>query len=102
MSALLIIREETASGTLLRSFTLRLPTACTTIRDVITERVRQQLAERPAIAVDAQIVHALAEFERNGFIVLVGDHQAESLDEAFLIQPDTQVSFVKLVPLVGG
>jgi hypothetical protein len=39
---------------------------------------------------------------RNGFFVLVGDRQAESLDEPFEVKADTEVSFVKLMPLVGG
>ena len=41
-------------------------------------------------------------FERNGFFVLVDDKQAESLDESVTLRHDTTVSFVKLVPLVGG
>ena len=45
---------------------------------------------------------ALEAFGRNGFFVLVGDKQAVSLDEEFEVKVDTEVSFVKLVPLVGG
>jgi hypothetical protein len=41
-------------------------------------------------------------FERNGFFVLVDDRQPDSLDEEITVGPDTRVSFVKLVPLVGG
>ena len=41
-------------------------------------------------------------FDRNGFFVLVDDRQAESLDEPVTLRHDTRVSFVKLVPLVGG
>ena len=41
-------------------------------------------------------------FTRNGFFVLVGDRQVESLDEELELKVDTDVSFVKLVPLVGG
>jgi hypothetical protein len=41
-------------------------------------------------------------FARNGFFVLVDDKQAESLDETVTLRHDTRVSFVKLVPLVGG
>lgn len=49
-----------------------------------------------------QVERALEAFERNGFLVLVGDRQAENLDEVVLIGLGTEVSFVKLVPLVGG
>lgn len=41
-------------------------------------------------------------FTRNGFFILVDDRQAESLDEVITLRHDTKVSFVKLVPLVGG
>ena len=36
------------------------------------------------------------------FFLLIADRQAESLDEVFEIDLDCEVSFVKLVPLVGG
>ena len=45
---------------------------------------------------------ACAAFERNGFFILVDDRQAESLDDTITIRHDTQVSFVRLMPLVGG
>ena len=41
-------------------------------------------------------------FQKNGFFVLIGDRQAETLDESFEVKVDTEISFVKLVPLVGG
>ena len=49
-----------------------------------------------------QFQRAVEAFERNGFFVLVGDRQAESLDQEFEVKVDTEVSFVKLMPLVGG
>jgi hypothetical protein len=41
-------------------------------------------------------------FQRNGFFILVDDKQAESLEESIAIRHDTKVSFVRLMPLVGG
>src|SRR3954471_24409675 len=41
-------------------------------------------------------------FQRNGFFVLVDDKQVESLDESITVGHDTTVSFVRLMPLVGG
>jgi hypothetical protein len=49
-----------------------------------------------------QFEKACDAFERNGFFVLVDDKQAEDLEQQFTITPATTVSFVKLVPLVGG
>ena len=51
---------------------------------------------------EEQFKRACEAFERNGFFVLVGDRQPTGLDEAFDVKVDTEVSFVKLVPLVGG
>ena len=45
---------------------------------------------------------ALEAFERNGFFVIVGGRQVESLDEELALGADTDVRFVKLTPLVGG
>lgn len=51
---------------------------------------------------EAQAKKALEAFNSNGFILLVGDRQVESLDETIVLQPDLEVTFLKLVPLVGG
>ncbi len=51
---------------------------------------------------EEQFRRACEGFERNGFFVLVGDRQSTTLDEAFVVEADTEVTFVKLVPLVGG
>jgi hypothetical protein len=51
---------------------------------------------------EAQFQRACDAFEANGFFLLVGDRQAESLDEAYDVGVDTEVQFVKLTPLVGG
>jgi len=49
-----------------------------------------------------QFEKATAAFEQNGFFILIGDRQAESLDQEFTLTPSTDVSFVKLTMLVGG
>ena len=51
---------------------------------------------------EAQFARAVESFERNGFFVLVGDRQVENLDDEIELKVETVVSFVKLVPLVGG
>ena len=51
---------------------------------------------------EAQFARACEAFERNGFFVLVDDRQVEALDDEIELKLDTVVSFVKLVPLVGG
>jgi hypothetical protein len=51
---------------------------------------------------ESQFAHATNAFEKNGFFILIDDKQAESLDQEFVIGPTTNVTFVKLVPLVGG
>ena len=49
-----------------------------------------------------QFDRACDAFERNGFFLLIDDRQAESLEEEVTLRHDSKVSFVKLVPLVGG
>ena len=45
---------------------------------------------------------ALRAFESGGYFVLVDDLQVKSLDDQVSLSVDTQVTFIKLTPLVGG
>ena len=49
-----------------------------------------------------QYEKAIEAFEGNGFIVLVDDYQIESLETEIVFRPETSITFLKLVPLVGG
>ncbi len=49
-----------------------------------------------------QFEKAIEAFEGNGFIVLVDDYQVQHLDDEIALHPETSVTFLKLVPLVGG
>jgi hypothetical protein len=51
---------------------------------------------------ERQLELAIKAFYSNGFIVLVNDRQVDELEEEIEIGPDTTVTFLKLVPLVGG
>lgn len=131
MPATLTVHDETASGQKTNTFTLDCLTERMTVRELIRARIYQEVqdynqkqpeyfrglveptnAERVLngyklkakrkIDWQEQYHRALDAFGRNGFFVLVGDKQAESLDQEFEVKVDTEVSFVKLVPLVGG
>lgn len=54
------------------------------------------------VDVDAQCEAAYQAFARNGFLVLVGDKQITDLDEPVTGRSDAEVTFLKLIPLVGG
>lgn len=131
MPATLTIHDETTSGQKTNTFTLDCLTEKITVRELIRARIYQEVqdynqkepeyfrglveptnAERVLngykikakrkIDWQEQYQRALEAFDRNGFFVLVGDRQADSLDQEFQVKVDTEVSFVKLVPLVGG
>lgn len=61
-----------------------------------------KLKEQKKIDWHEQSKKAIEAFERNGFIILVDEIQVESLDQIIEIEAETSVSFLKLVPLVGG
>jgi hypothetical protein len=92
-----------------QDFNLRQRTdAAAPFRGLVTpndaERALNGVRLRKAREIDwkDQYEKACDAFERSGFFVLVDDKQAESLDESVTLRHDTRVSFVKLVPLVGG
>lgn len=51
---------------------------------------------------ESQADAACDAFYRNGFVMLVGARQIDDLDELVDLRLDSQVSFIKLIPLVGG
>ena len=131
MPATLTIHDETAAGQKTNSFTLDCLTERMTVRELIRARIYQEVQDfnqrepeyfrglvepaeaervlngyklkaRRKIDWEEQFKQAQEAFNRNGFFVLVGNRQAESLDDAFEVKVQTEVSFVKLVPLVGG
>jgi hypothetical protein len=133
MYATLTIRDETVFnfGGEDHIFTLDFPAERITVRELLRERVYQEvhdynarlpeyfrglvqptdaertlngykLRHRRQLDWEEQFERAVASFERNGFMVLVDDRQVDDLDEMIEIGPDTSVTFFKLVPLVGG
>jgi hypothetical protein len=131
MPVTVTIHDATASGQKTNTLTLDCLTERMTVRELIRARIYQEVqdynqrepeyfrglveptnAERVLngyklkakrkIDWQEQFDHALDAFGRNGFFVLVDDKQAEDLDQEYDVRVDTEVSFVKLVPLVGG
>jgi hypothetical protein len=114
-----------------RGFTLDLPEERITVRELIRTRVYQEVHDynldqpeyfqglvqpsdaerslngfkmrrRRRIDPEKQFELARRAFYSNGFILLVDDRQVDELEEEIEIRPDTTVTFLKLVPLVGG
>ena len=131
MTTALTIHDETTSGERRQTLTLHLPEPTITARELIRARVFEEVkafnetlsqpfqglvqptdTERELngfrmktprkLDWHEQSRAALEAFERNGFLLLVDDRQIESLDEEIRVLPETQVTFLKLVPLVGG
>jgi len=133
MNATLIVRDETTFGFNADGydFAISLPADVVTARELIRERVRQEVEEYNARQpeyfrglvqpTDAertlngfklrkfrmldwreQYERAVEAFHRNGFILLLDDRQVEDIDALIEVRPQTTVTFLKLIPLVGG
>lgn len=129
----LIIRDETLFGNVLQHLTLSFAQTEITVADLISERVRLEVARQneqqenryyliqptekeillnqkntdikpPKTLIDTekQIYIALDAFQKNHFLVLIDNRQTEHLTEKIVLNEFTQVSFVKMTPLVGG
>ncbi|NUR89686.1 MAG: hypothetical protein HOY71_36870 [Nonomuraea sp.] len=105
--ALAIFREETATGRTLSEFSLPGLPDRVSARELVRTRVREEVARHNAspsrrLDWEKQADAAEAAFARNGFLLLVGDRQIEDLDTEIDLTGEPVISFVKLVPLVGG
>ncbi|MFG2330403.1 hypothetical protein ACGFMM_12320 [Streptomyces sp. NPDC048604] len=97
--AMVTFVDETTSGARTEAGGLAVAEERLALRELIRRRVEQEAAPGHA---EREFARAVDAFGRNGFLVLVGDRQVEDLDETVELGPDTEVTFLKLVPLVGG
>lgn len=131
MPVSLTIKDQAAGARSFDTFVLANIPDRTTLRDLIRTRVREEVAaynlkpltqfkglvmpegaqqtpdgftlERPRrIDWEKQADAAIAAFERNGFFVLVGGKQMTDLDAELDLKADSDLRFVRLVPLIGG
>lgn len=125
------IRDETATGKLQAEQILADVPDTLSLRELIRLRVRDEVARhnaRPTEVFNGLVCPVGAEAELNGyrfrttrtidweqqadaaveafghnaFFVLVGGRQVTELDESVLLSEATDVTFVRLIPLVGG
>ncbi|MGC4770284.1 hypothetical protein ACLQ25_15095 [Micromonospora sp. DT44] len=126
-----IVRDETATGRAVDRWPLTGLPERISARELVRLRVREEVArfnaERPRhfrglvqptdteatlngyrvapgrrLDWEAQADRACAAFAHNGFLLLIGDHQVDDLDEEIDLRTDPDVAFVRLVALVGG
>ena len=67
-----------------------------------SERAGYRLSSGRKLDWQAQYDKAIEAFSRRGFIVLVDDHQVAELDAPVELRAGSEVTFLRLVPLVGG
>lgn len=129
-----LVRDESTGHSDHSTITLDFPSELITIRELIRERVYQEVQDynarqdgsfrglvqpidstpapqrprgyalKPGRPIDwkQQFEHACAAFASNRVLILVGDRQATSLDEQVTLSRGVEVTFLRLVPLVGG
>jgi hypothetical protein len=112
-------------------FMLDIPAECITVQELIRTRVYEEVRaynlrqpeyfrglvqptdaertlngfkvpQRCRLDPEKQFERAIELFYRNGFLILVDDRQVIELEEEIQLHPDTTVTFLKLIPLVGG
>ena len=67
-----------------------------------SERILNRTRERPVLDWEKQFAKAITAFNGNGFLILVDDQQIIDLDATLHLTPESQITFLKLVPLTGG
>ena len=67
-----------------------------------SERILNGVRERRMLDWEKQFTKAITAFNGNGFLVLLDERQITDLDETLHLTPESQLTFLKLVPLMGG
>ena len=127
----LTITDRTGAGKIIGEMNISLKTNRVTVKQIIEARVEAEVERynaklpeyfnglvqptdaektlngykmktRKKVDPEKQVYVALDAFQKNGYFVLVDNFQADSLEQGIMITPQTQISFLKLTPLVGG
>jgi hypothetical protein len=74
------------------------------VEPIWSERTPEGVRPKKGIVIDwrGQVEVALQAFVEKRILVMVDDRQVASLDEAIAIAPRTRVTFMKVLPVVGG
>ncbi len=127
---LVTIKDDTLGGSTIHSVEVDFSSEELTVREIIQERVESEVynynkkssevfngliqptdketrlnnkkQDRKLIDAEKQVYTALDAFTKNGFFVLIDNLQVEDLEQKVKLKADTEISFIKLTPLVGG
>jgi len=131
MIAVVTVYDESARGERTNRLKLKLVSERVTVQELIERRIQQEAErfnlERPVsyrslvqppeaqevadgyrllehrdVDWQKQVEPALEAFRSNGLSVMVDNRPATSLDQEVVITESTVVTFIKLMPLVGG
>ncbi len=132
MSATLTVRDESLDGRHAHEWSLDVLSERLTVRELIRSRVYQEVQDynvrrphtwrglvqpsaeerqlnrepgpRPFKPIDwnRQFDLACDAFKAGRILILVGDIQADALEDEFTVRPGTAVTFLRLTLLVGG
>jgi hypothetical protein len=127
----LTITDRTGAGKIIGEMNISLKTNRVTVKQIIEARVEAEVERynaklpeyfnglvqptdaektlngykmktRKKVDPEKQVYVALDTLQKNGYFVLVDNFQADTLEQEIMITPQTQISFLKLTPLVGG
>lgn len=127
----ILVKDETFAGKILDEIMLEIERERLTVAELIEAKVAQELHKHQQIQakqaegyqqaveqtlnpsakktmnhklpdLEQEVYRALEAFQRNQMIITVNDRQVESLEQEILFDSGTEVSFMQLMPLVGG
>jgi hypothetical protein len=117
------------SGQRLLQTHVTVPTATLTVRQLIARKVQQEVSEcvaqqRPGLSgeylspealiraatpqalvpgdIDTEIERAQRAFAARDYMIVINNRRVFDVNEVLRLQADTQVEFIKILPLVGG
>ena len=131
MTITLTIKDETAGGEVMNNIPVSFAAELVSVKEIIRVRVfadveayNQKLPEyfqgliqpgeaertlngyrmtnRRKVDAEKQYTIALDAFIKNGYFILIDNIQAVDPDQMVVINATTEISFIKLTPLVGG
>jgi hypothetical protein len=107
--------DETTAGQRIEGLVLDLDVSQTTARAILEERIREEFrresrhplvrahdADRRKVKLNNQCEVAARAVQSGSLIMLLAERQVEDLDAPVALHEGDEVTFIRLVPLIGG
>ncbi|WP_020393716.1 hypothetical protein [Thiolinea disciformis] len=94
--------ESAGTEPIFFSSSVEVLTVAALIERTVTEQIKQQAKPKTMAKLPEEIHRAQQAFQENHYFIIADGRQLTTLDETITLRANSEVQFIRLLPLIGG